>query len=167
MLFADKDLDQGLLHLDFKISSSGESLALVQLVGLDTIIIDQLSFGEFSQGLSIGRKVDGGTPWMPLDFTPGQSNSLSDIQLSEEILASVYPNPASDKIFISLQEGVGRQLGIQLINTLGQLMITMPEQEVIPGGVISLDVSDLQDGIYFLKLWEGKSSCVKRIVVYH
>ncbi len=58
LLWADKDTEEGELHLDLKLGSGGESLLLIAPDG--STIIDQLSFGPQNTDVSYGRSVDGG-----------------------------------------------------------------------------------------------------------
>jgi len=167
VLFADGELDQGIHHLDFKISASGEELGLVQLVGLDTIVLDELVFGDFSPGFSLGRRTDGGAPWESQVLTPGSSNMASSFPVSEEIFAQVYPNPARDVLYISFSARVDGAMQISLVNAMGQVVLSELKQDLIPGQLVNLDVSTLRPGVYFLQLRSGPLSAVEQIVISH
>ena len=167
VLIADGELDQGILHLDFRISASGEELGLVQLVGLDTMILDQLAFGDFSAGTSLGRRTDGGTPWEAQEFTPGGTNKSLSIEIPKENFASVYPNPARDILYITLPDTFEGALEIQVVNALGQVVLSEKSSDIVPGQLVSMDVSALEAGVYFLKLRSGSLTSVKRIVIAH
>lgn len=167
VLFADKELDQGVLHLDFKISTSGEHIGLVQLIGLDTVILDQVTFGGFTAGNSIGRRTDGGAPWEAQEFTPGSSNISLNMDVQDQLFAEVYPNPVSDLLYIRLINIPEGHVYINLVNALGQLVLSEESSNVVPGESISMDVSGLQTGIYLLQITSGELSSVKRIVVTH
>lgn len=165
VLIADGEPEQGVLHLDFRISSSGEELGLIQLVGLDTAILDQVIFGEFSLGNSIGRRTDGGTPWEKQRFTPGSSNYAMDTEKYDEFSVSVYPVPANNILYLSLPETVEGQVDIQMVNALGQIVKSEGGIAFVPGQLISMDVSFLQEGVYFLKIRGGDSIFVKQIII--
>jgi len=165
VLFADRQLDQGVLHLDFKISAGGEALGLVQLVGLDTVVLDQVIFGDLLPGFSLGRRTDGGAPWERQAFTPGWSNLPSNVEIPDELYASVYPNPASDLLYVSIQNDPGDQVFIQVVNALGQVVLSESGTGAASGHVISMDVSPLLTGIYFVKVRSGNMLSVKRIVI--
>jgi len=73
IFFADKDIDDGANHVNFKLGAGGEIITLTSSDG--STEIDQLEFGPQSEDISFGRSSDGG---MDLQFfptpTPGTSN---------------------------------------------------------------------------------------------
>jgi len=78
LLWADKESDQGVLHVEIKLGSGGEDIALVQPDGVT--IVDSYTFGVQAQDVSEGRSPDGGTsfdffseptPNAPNDTDPG------------------------------------------------------------------------------------------------
>ena len=74
LLWADKDTDQGPLHVNLKLSGSGEQIGLTAPNG--TSIIDSLTFGEQTTDVSYGRYPDGSDNWQFFDTpTPGASNN--------------------------------------------------------------------------------------------
>ena len=73
LLWLDKDLNQGLLHMNIKLSADGESIALVRSDG--TTIVDSIQFGGQEADVSLGRKTDGSIEWVPMKTpTPGSYN---------------------------------------------------------------------------------------------
>lgn len=74
---------------------------------------------------------------------------------------SIYPNPASDMIFV--MNNNSSQLNYELYSVTGQRM----KMDRLPLTDNSVSVSDLAEGVYFLKLFDGITniSLVKRIVV--
>jgi len=97
ILWADKEPDQGILHLDeVKLSAGGEQIGLTDRDG--TTIIDSLSFGEQLADISYGRVPDGADTWgyfgdgydsMP---SPGAANGSGELPAAifviNEFLAS-------------------------------------------------------------------------------
>lgn len=70
ILWCDRDIDQGPLHLDFKLSGNGESIILLDKDG--KTIIDQCSFIEQSPDISMGKV---GDDWLFMEYpTPGEAN---------------------------------------------------------------------------------------------
>src|SRR5690606_16520429 len=57
LVWADGEKDQGVLHLDFSLSTSGEDVGLYYLDGR---AIDEITFGAQTENNSWGRTVDGG-----------------------------------------------------------------------------------------------------------
>jgi len=74
VLWADKQPEQGVLHVNIKLSGSGEDIALTAPNG--TSVIDSYTYGEQTTDVSEGRKPDGSDTWMNFDTpTPGVSNN--------------------------------------------------------------------------------------------
>lgn len=72
VIWADNNRSQGELHLDFGLSSDGESIALFYKDGRK---IDSYTFGAQTANRSMGLATDGGTVWKSFVApTPGQSN---------------------------------------------------------------------------------------------
>ena len=76
ILWADKEPEQGATHVDIKLSSGGEDLALIASNGVT--IIDSYTFGPQLEDVSEGRTPNGGNSF---DFftspTPGSANNSS------------------------------------------------------------------------------------------
>jgi len=72
LLWADEDGSQGVLHLKFKLGSSGEDIGLFYIDGRT---IDSYSFGAQLENKSSGLTQDGGMAWQVFAVpTPGASN---------------------------------------------------------------------------------------------
>jgi hypothetical protein len=165
VLVADGTPDQGVLHLNFRISSNGEELGLVQLIGLDTVRLDQVVFGEFTPGSTYSRIRDGMSPWVKQMPTPGYSNQSSDVMSLEDQQVIVYPNPASDLIHIRVKNGGSEEINIQIVNILGQLDQQSSGIYSGKGEEIPIDVSHLEPGIYLLKVNTAGAASVHRIII--
>ncbi len=73
LLWADGDPEDGELHLDFKLSSGGESILLMAPDG--TTQIDVITFEDLGSNISFGRTTDGGADFQEfITTTPGESN---------------------------------------------------------------------------------------------
>jgi len=77
--------------------------------------------------------------------------------VEDGLIAGIFPNPATDRVFVHLQaQGT---FGVKILNTSGQVVQT--------GSVSSgdaLDISGLNEGIYFLQLMNTSAVSVQRIV---
>lgn len=75
ILWADNDPEQGVLHLDWKLSGDGEEIGLVAPNGSGFVLIDSVTFDVQTEGVSRGRNPDGSDTWEFFDTpTPGASN---------------------------------------------------------------------------------------------
>ena len=83
-LFFDKDLDQGILHVDAKLGAGGEAIGLFAQDGIT--VIDSLTFGPQLTDVSEGRVPDGGTTWSFFsESTPGATNDSDPLPGQVEI----------------------------------------------------------------------------------
>ncbi len=73
LLWCDKDPEQGVRHVDIKLSARGEHIILL---GKDmATIIDSIQFGTMTTDISYGRETDGGDLWTLFATpTPGATN---------------------------------------------------------------------------------------------
>ena len=80
VLWADKDLDQGLNHLDFKLDADGEFIGAYQVSSYwdndpRLLVLDSLTFAGQESDISYGRYPDGSNTWQYMMPSPGSSNS--------------------------------------------------------------------------------------------
>ncbi len=73
LFFADDDGTQGAFHTNYKLSASGESIALVDQDG--TTLLDTITFGTQTEDVSYGRYPNGDDTWgFHQVATPGEAN---------------------------------------------------------------------------------------------
>ncbi len=98
ILWADKDPEQGVLHIDFKLSGSGEQIGLFDAMGN---VIDSISFGSQNADISYGRSPDASNNWVYFsETTPGYSNIT--YYLTPSMVAVNFPNTANNIVNISV-----------------------------------------------------------------
>lgn len=92
LLWADNSPEQGVVHLNFALSKSGESIGLYKP---DLNLSDSIIFGPQSDDIAFGRLPDGSPNWVEMTPTPGESNNpQSNIIVPEQFkLYAAYPNP--------------------------------------------------------------------------
>jgi len=101
LLWADEDIEQGVLHLDIKLSKSGEEIAFFKPDG--STYLDSVSFGQQSTDISYGRHTNGSSDWTFFDNpTPGWSNGTTGIVMSDNNSFTIIPNPAKKTTNIHL-----------------------------------------------------------------
>ncbi|MCK4749350.1 MAG: lamin tail domain-containing protein, partial [Bacteroidales bacterium] len=88
VLWADGQVEQGVLHLNFKLRSSGEQIGIVQPDGME--FIDSLSYSNLSPDLTMGRLEDGTNNLQIVTASPGFPNFISPTErlYISEIVAS-------------------------------------------------------------------------------
>ena len=124
IVWCDEDQEQGTLHSNFKLSSSGESIALVMPDG--QTILDSVSFPQQNTDISFGRVWQ--NEWDYLTPSPNDVNaSLSsfDDKVSIEVfdIIGMYPNPFNNNlsVLVYLNESV-EYLDVNVISLSGQLV---------------------------------------------
>ncbi|MDD3876256.1 MAG: CotH kinase family protein [Bacteroidales bacterium] len=137
LLWADGESVQGPLHLNFKLTGTGE---LVALYDTSINLIDNISFGNQTQNISYGRYPDGYNYWR--DFatpSPGSSNTLTLIQSNyESSQLFAFPNPTTGIINFNREVS-----SVEIMDLFGKL-------KLYAENVIKVDISHLNKGVYLL-----------------
>ena len=103
LIWADKDLEQGGLHADFKLKSSGEFLAIVQELNGEIFVLDSLTFPEISQNISYGRLEDGADEWVLFGETsPKGSNNGNGQAFDQDVLFSEQSGHFPNSIMLEM-----------------------------------------------------------------
>jgi hypothetical protein len=89
----------------------------------------------------------------------GFPSGLQDGDASQLLL---YPNPATDVILVELLAPVVGKLTVAVVNLQGQVM---QQQQVTNKDKFLLDVKNLVEGIYFVRLVGEKMQYVKKIAI--
>jgi hypothetical protein len=73
LIWCDRDLDQGILHVNIRLSANGEAIVLI---GKDEeTVLDYYEFGPQERDISTGRQPDGSDNWINFQIpSPGASN---------------------------------------------------------------------------------------------
>jgi hypothetical protein len=150
LIWADDEV--GADHANFKLSKSGEILALFDAAGT---LIDSISFMEQSKDVSLGRAQDGGPSWISFaESTPGYSNTGFSSIDELESQVSVYPNPSSDRIYITANNPIEE---LWLIDMQGKIQDVKWNKQF-------LNISALPAGVYFLNARLGAKLIHHKIV---
>jgi hypothetical protein len=89
LIWADEEPDEGSNHASFKLSGSGEYLAISNA---DSVLIDEVYYEEQSSNISYGRYPDGGQSWQFCTTpSPGKQNNSSGGE-------SILPPPKASHI---------------------------------------------------------------------
>lgn len=76
---------------------------------------------------------------------------------------SMYPNPATNEVFISLSDQTLDVYDISITNSLGQVL--QRKTNITNSSQTSLNVSGYSAGIYFVTIQAGNSTATKKLVV--
>ncbi len=173
IIWCDEQQTQQGIHTNFKLSASGEFIALVENDGIT--VIDSISFGPQISNISFGRLTDGSANWVAMVPTPGSTNNITSISnnkvLPTEFSLSAYPNPfnPSTNIIYTVPNVIsteGRNLNIKLIvyDVLGNVIITLVNEEkpagtyeIVWNGENSLRTK-VSSGIYLVRIQTNQQS---------
>lgn len=102
VLFADNDPQQGVRHLDFKLSTGGEQIGIFDGLGNP---IDTLTYPPQNTDVSYGRSPDGSSNWVFFaQTTPGASNLVN--YLTPSVVLYNFPHTAGANLVVSIVSNV-------------------------------------------------------------
>ena len=88
--------------------------------------------------------------------------SLEGVNL--ETMIEVYPNPSNGAFTVKLDEQVGSNVSITIVDALGKGVFTSGA-EVFQNGEAKIDLSHVNAGVYFIQLSTEHGSVSKRVVI--
>jgi hypothetical protein len=91
----------------------------------------------------------------------GQITSVEESAFSQAI--SLYPNPANGVTSLEINGQFNTELEVVVVNAMGQEMIRKQMQPAL--GALSLDLSALNQGMYFVRISNGQELAVKRLMI--
>jgi hypothetical protein len=103
----------------------------------------------------------------------GNSTYIDNINLNAGLLGStenilgeitMYPNPANEEVFISLNNILSTSYDVRITNGLGQTLQTLDEK-AFTNNKAAINVSSLAAGIYFVTIQAGERKETKKLVV--
>ncbi len=150
---SDEDGDS----LVFKWSKVSGADCIIESPGTEVTNISGLKPGSYYFRLEVSDGYEVSSDMMRIKVI--ESTAGTGTLISNKL--EVYPNPATDLLMVSIPETTGKAR-LTVSNSLGQLVFTQAVSEV--KGKIEVDISDLEDGIYFVKLETSKGSYVARIL---
>jgi hypothetical protein len=169
---ADNEPLEGILHAGFRLAKEGDQVALMQIIGKDTLVVDYLKFGSQDENVSWGRYPDGsgGFEFMPVS-TPHAANFMEpDITYVDELLlfenVIIYPIPTEGRFFVKFKESFLTGSDVVQINIFSGTGILVSATQHRTSHLIELSLSDQPEGLYLLRIIKGDEIYNKRIVVF-
>jgi hypothetical protein len=160
ILWADEQITQGSMHLNFKLSASGESIGLYQPVGSEILKMDEVIFTRQSPFTSFSRIPNLTGPFtLTATITPEAENvfeipTATESDASSEI--NVYPNPTTGLIQISSEIKIDR---IRIYNGSGQMI-----KQIDGLSEHSLSIETHPAGLYTVVFYSRGKVFAKRII---
>ncbi len=163
IVWADKDSEQGPLHANFKLPFSLEkTIFLSKKEDGKLTILDSVTYCLHEKHQSYARIVDHGNVYWTItnNVTFSERNlppTADPVVRSEDFLVAFYPNPVSDRLFVSSPSD--EVLSVSIFSVEG---VTVAEDVLRSGESISL--VGLGKGIYMVRVNSSLGSAVARIV---
>lgn len=146
IVWTDKDEEQAPLHTNFKISSSGESLFLVNA---ELNIVNSITFGEQTEDVSYARNPNGvgdfGLQGATFSYNNEETEFIASVDETSALDVTVYPNPVSNILHLDLNSD--ETTSISVYNMMGQ---SLNLAIIINQNQITLDMSNLPSGMYMI-----------------
>jgi len=97
------------------------------------------------------------------------SNGCTPLTGVEYMLAStslsVYPNPSAGDVVMKVSLPGVSSAAFTIYNALGKTVLVKQADDFSTGSEVKLDMSDMPEGIYFVKMQAPQGSVVKKIVI--
>lgn len=143
IFWADQTPTQGVHHTNFRLSDNGETIWLIRYDQGAPRWVDAIYFPELAPNESFGRITEGSPQWVLQPFpTFNSPNGLVSVEEKGDSDIKVYPNPASEMLFIS------DMVNIQLTDMTGKVLLSASQ-------VNQIDLGNFPTGLYLLKTDKG------------
>jgi len=122
-------------HMPFKLSKSGEEIALFYDPNGAADTVDYISYGSQTTDVSYGRSFDASPQWVFFPSpTPDASNGVLTIEEEEALRLMVYPNPHRGNF--TIENSFSEPILVTGYNLRGALLFT---EKIAPGEVRYID----------------------------
>jgi hypothetical protein len=153
------DGDGGLNQLTFSIIS-GDDNHFFYFINYDKLYVYSLDY-ESQVSYTLTIQVSDGTftceATVTIHVLDVDETSVSDVTSSR--LLKVYPNPVKDVLKLEVPERFTDGFEVEMVNSTGKVVFNET------GVIEHIDVSNFQEGIYFIKIKAEESIIVRKIII--
>lgn len=174
LLWADKEPEQGILHVNIKLSAEGEQIGLAQKTDSGFVFIDSLTFGTQTADISLCRYPDGeNNIELSTEPTPRSKNICQSAiggdkyQIPDRFaLKSIYPNPFNTRATIRFDLPEDAFVTLTIFDLRGKEVTNLVRRKM-PAGYHSVvfDASGLPSMIYICSLRAGNETQVRKMLL--
>lgn len=161
LLWADEELEQGPLHLNFKLDADGEAIGLYQFVGNNLNVIDELEYDDIPVNVSSARIPNGtGSFTLTSRLTPGSANIFEIVTATGQEFSGepvVFPNPVTERLIVKAVKNISSISVSAIIGT--QLKSFSPNSTEV-----EVPFDTVSPGVYILRIQCGKDLYVAKVV---
>ncbi len=108
------------------------------------------------QSTSVGGKV-------LIRDNPGIINNINN-DSNKKANAYLYPNPANDKLNISVKTEICTEADIQVLNSLGQIVFSNNYAFSKGVNIITLNISTLRQGLYLIRIDTADNTIIEKFI---
>ena len=94
-------------------------------------------------------------------------NGVSVSELSYDKNIAVYPNPANDVLNVEIQKADIQNTTIELVDLTGKVIISEKVADVFAEGAFKLNVTDVQNGLYIVRVTSGDEISTTKVNIAH
>ncbi len=94
----------------------------------------------------------------------GRTNVGAIINEFNNSTITVYPNPASDKLFIKSNNSIRQEILIKLFDSAGNLIYSSKKDGLSVNDIVDIDISSFTSGQYILQLNNGETIKIKKVI---
>jgi len=146
ILWADEESAEGTMHTNFKLSTSGETITLINN---NFEIADQLTFGEQIEDVGLARVPNGTGPFVQQAPTFDANNVTTPISITELTAESIsiYPNPCGEQFYVRSKYGIS---SVEIIDLNGRIIDHQYATSVV-------NTASLASGVYVVRILTKKN----------
>lgn len=170
VVWFDEEPDQGLLHVDSKLSAGGESIIVYLEDGVTELV--RHDFGPQTSDVSMGRVPDGSGEFTSIEEpTPGASNGGTAVASPvarpvTPLLLEAWPNPFNPSTTLAFRLEQPARTVLSVVDLKGRLVF-QEESGLLPAGQHRYDwapAAGLASGLYIVHLQAGTGSAVQKVL---
>lgn len=170
VVWFDEETDQGLLHVDDKLSAGGESIVVYLEDGVTELL--RHDFGAQTTDVSMGRVPDATGEFVSMtEPTPGASNGATSVDSPTTapvtpLLLHAWPNPFNPATTLAFRLEQPARTTLSVMDLKGR-RVFHEENGLLPAGEHRRDwrpAADLASGLYLVQLQAGALTSTRKIL---
>ncbi|MBO3700594.1 T9SS type A sorting domain-containing protein, partial [Roseivirga sp. E12] len=157
----DGDAELSITSISFPTAFIGSNLLTVAAMSSETLTITFSPTEAIVYSGDIVITTNGGVATLSVTAAGEIITSIADDKLDEKSIV-LYPNPASDVLYVDLSEVLLPIKTVELVNSSGlkSHLITNPTEKII-----RIDIRPFTSGVYLLRVSDGNSVVIKKVII--
>lgn len=92
-------------------------------------------------------------------------NCTGILDLNANQAFSIFPNPGNGNITLEVNQNIDKKLNISVINLMGIKVFSKITGPLSSGSLIGINLMDLAEGVYYLKIENGTGNFIQKIII--